>query len=138
MSELDPVAPAGAEVLGIDEAAAWDAHRKALIAHIKTDEAKAAAAKHQEEQEQRAQAKDTLFFHVVHRTLNGREFWRAECIAGLPDDRMSISLVLEQRHWLSSEAKHALAQQLFRTRVCGSWEAAQRRAAEANIIEADR
>ncbi|MFT3927445.1 MAG: hypothetical protein QM778_33235 [Myxococcales bacterium] len=135
MSDLhEKVAPSGAEVLGIDEGKTWEDWRSAMVAHLDTDEAKKDAEKHYATKAYN----DTLYMRVVRRTaMGGRIYWKAECLSGLPDDRMKISLDLEQEHWLSSETKHAFAILLHRMRHCGTWDAAQRRASDATIVVAD-
>lgn len=124
-----------AEVLGIDEQETWRKWRETQVAYLDTDESKASAARAARDADRTI--KDTLYMRVVRRNIGARVWFFAECISGLPDDRMAIQLTLDKAEWVASEAKHALAQQLLKTRQCGTWEAAQRRAAEATVIVAD-
>lgn len=139
MSEPESPAPERdtprGEVLGIDEQQTWNQWREKHVAYLDSDESKASAVRAARDQDRTIT--DTLYMRVVRRHIGKRVWFNAECIAGLPAERTSIRLTLDKTEWVASEAKHALAQLLFRTRLCGTWDAAQQRAARANIVIAD-
>lgn len=134
MTEPNDNKPCG-EVLGIDKQETFNHWLGAMQQHLDSPEAKRASA--EEAAKASYETRDTIFMRVVKRTWGQRTWYEGTCIAGLPDQTMSIRLEMDNVEDLLSETKFLFAEALFKARVCGTFDAAKLRASKCQVELAD-
>lgn len=133
----DDLKPSGATVLGIDEMATFNAYLGALQNNLEANREQTRREHAQAAEAAKHETRETLYMRVVRKTIMGEVSYHGECIAGLPNENMSIALSMPALDELLAEAKFSYACALLKSQTECDMLTAHRRAARCSVELAD-
>jgi hypothetical protein len=133
----DDLKSSGAEVLGIDEMATFNAYLGALQTNLDKNREKTRAEHAQAADAAKYELRETLYMRVLRKTIAGEVSYHGECIAGLPNANISVQLSMPALDELLAEAKFVYACGLLSSKTECDMLTAHRRAARCSVELAD-